>query len=371
MAVKAKYSKQLYEGMSILDLAPPERHADLKKLYLRVLSGKDERTEASFTLPDETIVCYENLFTPAYDTEGNVLGIVIRSTNISEKKQTVALIQEAEERWRFALDASNQAAWDWNMQTNEVIYSGSYKRLYGFERDELKNNLSDWEQRIHPEDRKRMEGAIEEHIASDNPYYESTYRLQVKNGDYKWIMARGKLLSKDSEGNPLRMIGTHTDLTESIKMQLDLKTMAERFTYAAKASAQALWEWNPVTGKAYVSQSFTELFGWAADPDHRFEQWHSYIHPDDKKQTVSNYYTALEKPDATIWQAEYRFQKQDGAYATVSDRAYILRDDTGKAIKVIGATQDITALQNHFPGLPYQFMVVNNYQANRTIHICI
>ncbi|MDQ6609500.1 MAG: PAS domain-containing protein, partial [Bacteroidota bacterium] len=142
---------------------------------------------------------------------------------------------------------------------------------------------------------------------------------------------------------PLRMIGTHTDITETIKIQEKLNTIAERFAYAAKATGQALWEWNAVTGEAYISPSFTELFGWVADNDHHFDQWHLYIHPEDKEQTIESYYETLKQPQASIWQAEYRFLKANNTYATVCDRAYIIRDESGKAIKVIGATQDISA----------------------------
>lgn len=341
--IKDKCGIIVLEGMSVLNLVPAERKPYIKELYSRVLSGQDERTENSFVLPGKATAYFENLFMPAFDARGTVIGVVVRSTNISEEKNIELRIKEAEERWRFALEAANQGAWDWNMQTNEVIYSGSYQKMYGFGSDELKSDLLEWESRIHPDDKLRMQQAIGEHIQSDDTYYESTYRLQLKNGTYKWIMARGKMVDKDSEGKPLRMIGTHTDLTETIETQKQLNTIAERFAYAAKASGQALWEWNALTGEAYVSPSFTELFGWEADTNQHFEQWHSYIHADDKKQTVKSYYSALEDTGANTWEAEYRFLKANGSYAVVCDTAYIIRDENGKAVKVIGATQDITA----------------------------
>lgn len=335
--------KNAAPGTSILELAPEERHPFLKSLYKAVLSGEVKKTETAIAGENGEKIFYENVFMPARRPDGEIVAVLVHSTDITEKKISDLTIQAAEERWQFALDAADQGAWDWNMQTNEVIYSSSYKNLYGFSDDELRNDLCEWQSRIHPEDKKRIDQDVMDHVNSNNPYYETTYRIRLKNNEYKWIMARGKLLSRDEQGNPLRMIGTHTDLTKSMQVEEEIREMNERFVYAAKASAQALWEWNAMTGHAYVSTSFTELFGWEPDQNRYFEQWRNYIHPDDAQQTVDSYFRQLDDPDATIWQAEYRFLKADGSYAVVNDRAYIIRGENGEVIKVIGATQDITA----------------------------
>ncbi len=339
--IKEKFGISIQAGMSILDTVPPERRAGLKALYQRVLAGAEERSESLLALPGQPDLYFENRFTPAYHDDGSIAGVTVCTSNISERKRAENKLKEAEERWRFALEAANQGAWDWDLVTDEVIYSSSYKKMYGFENDELKNHISEWELRVHPDDLQRMKAAIRDHVDSDDNYYESIYRLQLKNGDYKWIMARGKLIGKDEKGKPLRMIGTHTDLTASIETQNKLNAIAERFAYAAKATRQALWEWNAATGEVYMSPIFTELFGWEADGNNQFEQWHYYIHPDDQKQTVDSYYHTINKTVAENWEAEYRFLKKDGSYAVVIDKAYIIRDGD-KAVKVIGATEDIT-----------------------------
>jgi len=337
--------KNIHAGMPLIELVPPARWPALSTIIKDVLSGKSRVTESHSLSRYEGEKIYENSFSPARDKSGEIVGILIRSVDITPHKNAERAMQEAEERWQFAFEASNQAAWDWNMQTNEVIYSSSYKKLYGFLGDDLKNELSEWQNRIHPEDKGRIEKAVEEHTQSDNPYYETTYRIQLKNGDYKWIMARGKLLSKDEEGKPLRMIGTHTDLTQTMQTKAEIRKMNERFHYATKASSQALWEWDAQTGEAYVSPSFTEMFGWDVDENKHFDQWHQYIHPNDQKETIETYYHTLRHTNESIWQATYRFLRADGSYVFVSDKAYILRNKKNEAIKVIGATLDVTALK--------------------------
>ena len=343
--VASKFGITLRYGMPAMLLVSGKRQPAMKSLVAEVLQGRVQTIETGSPLLKERKEIYEHTFSPARNTSGEIIGLLVQCVNITKRKMAGQSIQDAEERWQFAFEASNQAAWDWNMQTDEVIYSSSYKKMYGFLSDELGNDVSEWQNRIHPEDRKRIEKAVEEHSRSENPYYETTYRIQLKNGDYKWIMARGKLLTKDGEGRPLRMIGTHTDLTETLKDKEEIRKMNERFYYAAQASSQALWEWDPLTGEAYVSSSFTRMFGWQVDDNRYFEQWHHYIHPDDRKATIDDYYNTLYKTQETIWQATYRFLKADGTYAVVSDKAYILRNPEKKVIKVIGATQDVTALK--------------------------
>jgi PAS domain S-box-containing protein len=338
-----KTGTSLSPGTDFLSITDPERVPMLKALFAEVLRGKKQKTEYSFALADGDTLHLENNLLPARTSEGDIIGIIVYSKNITEKKLAELKIKEAEERWQFALDAANQAAWDWNLQTNEVIYSTSYKKMYGFGGDELTNDVQEWYSRIHPDDRKLIESDLQSHLQSDNPYYETTYRIQFKGGDYKWILARGKILEWDAAGKPLRMIGTHTDLTETLEAEEQLRKMNERFVFASKATAQALWEWDAVTGQAYVSETFTQIFGWAADEDNYFEQWHHYIHPDDKEETINGYYHTLNNTANTTWEASYRFLKKDGSYAVVADRAYILRDEAGQAVKVIGATQDITS----------------------------
>ena len=105
-------------------------------------------------------------------------------------------------QWRFALEGGNQGVWDWNVQTGDIFFSDSYKKLYGYNPGDLKGRIEEWEMMIHPDDKQRMNYAIEEHMASAVPYYESTYRVKTKDGNYKWVLGRGMLM-RDENGKAL------------------------------------------------------------------------------------------------------------------------------------------------------------------------
>jgi PAS domain S-box-containing protein len=269
--------------------------------------------------------------------------VVVTFRNITQSHQEEQALRQFEERWRRALEGANQGVWDWDMKTNEVYYSPSYKKLYGFSDDDLSGMIGDWRDRIHPEDREKMDALINRHVQAESPYYETVYRIANREGKYLWIMARGIVLRKDTDGEPVRMIGTHTDISDRIEIEEELQKKIERFNHAAKASSEALWEWDIVSGDSFVSQNYTDLFGWTVDNDKRFEEWHDLIHPEDKEATIHDYYSCIANPEVQLWKYQYRYLKKDGTYAHVHDKAIILRDSKGKAVKVVGATQDISA----------------------------
>jgi len=131
-----------------------------------------------------------------------------------EKYVTSNAVEQNEERLRFALEASNHGIWDWNIATGELYFSPSWKRLFGFAENELTNHIEEWQNRIHPDDKDQLVHDLKVHFESNQPTYENCYRFRVKDGSYRWIQGRGKIVARAADGTPLRMIGTHTDVTE-------------------------------------------------------------------------------------------------------------------------------------------------------------
>ncbi|HJW16891.1 MAG TPA: PAS domain-containing protein, partial [Flavisolibacter sp.] len=132
------------------------------------------------------------------------------------------------------------------------------------------------------------------------------------------------------------------DVTPKVVTENELRKSNERFRLAAKASSEALWEWDVITKEAYISSTYTDMMGWRADEFRKFDEWYDYIHPDDKEETIRTYQDAIDNPNTERWEKEYRYLKSDGSYAYVNDKAVILRNNKGEAIKVTGALQNIT-----------------------------
>jgi PAS domain S-box-containing protein len=132
-----------------------------------------------------------------------------------------------EERLKLALLGSNQGVWDWNIITNEVYFSAAWKEMLGFKDDELQNDFCEWSSRVHPEDVAFANAEIAKAFKTKNSSYVCEHRVLCKNGTYKWIEARGKVISWLKNGKPARMVGTHTDIDELIKNRLLVKSQKE------------------------------------------------------------------------------------------------------------------------------------------------
>jgi PAS domain S-box-containing protein len=98
-------------------------------------------------------------------------------------------------------DSIGDGMWDWNIETNEVYYSYQWKKMLGFEDNEIKNDLEEWKKRVHPDDINGVYIKIQKHLNNETPVYTSEHRVLCKNGKYKWILDRGKVVKRDKDGN--------------------------------------------------------------------------------------------------------------------------------------------------------------------------
>lgn len=151
---------------------------------------------------------------------------------VGQRKKTEATLREAEERWNFALEGSRDGVWDWNVKTNEVFFSHRWKTMLGFTEDELENRFEVWSSRVHPDDIDQALDAIQKHLRGETPDYRVEHRVQAKDGSYRWILARGHVVTRDQAGAPTRMVGTNTDITE--------RKQAEQALQSAKEFAEEL-----------------------------------------------------------------------------------------------------------------------------------
>jgi PAS domain S-box-containing protein len=218
----------VHPGLSVLVMAPPERHNDLKALYADVFNGTIRKSETEF-MRDGKKYIFENLFKPAYDNRGEIVGAIVTSRDITETRNSEIFFKEMEERWLFALEGAKQGIWDWNIPKNEYHISESCKKLYGYEDDELSSNLTELFDLIHPDDRERVVKTLDDYASGKNPGYENTFRIRTRDGSFKWILSRGKIISRTSEGAAHRMIGIHTDISEQIRVAEDLRVSNDRY----------------------------------------------------------------------------------------------------------------------------------------------
>lgn len=136
-------------------------------------------------------------------------------------------LNRSEQRWHFALEGAGDGVWDWNPATGEVFFSKQWKLMLGYEDREIENNYEEWEKRVFPDDKGKVLELLQQHVRDETPVYISEFRMLCKDGSYKWILGRGKIMKRDAEGKPNRFIGTHTDISERKKVQEEIRKMNE------------------------------------------------------------------------------------------------------------------------------------------------
>ncbi|BAQ63680.1 PAS domain S-box protein [Geminocystis sp. NIES-3709] len=156
---------------------------------------------------------------------------VERALKESEAKYEITLttLQESEARWQLAVEGSGDGTWDWNPQTNQVHFSRQWKLMLGYDDDEIGDRIEEWSDRVHPDDIASCYEDIAKYLRGETTIYQNEHRMLCKDGTYKWILDRGQVIERDDKGQPLRFIGTHSDIHNRIQTELELKDSERKY----------------------------------------------------------------------------------------------------------------------------------------------
>jgi PAS domain S-box-containing protein len=154
--------------------------------------------------------------------------IMIQASIALRRLRSEAALRESETRLRLALSASKQGLYDLDIPSGKVIVNDDYFRMLEYQPGEFEETVSSSIERLHPEDREPVEKIYRAYLAGKIPEYRVEFRQRAKSGRWKWILSIGKLIEWDAEGNSRRMLGTHTDITESKANQQQLKKLLSR-----------------------------------------------------------------------------------------------------------------------------------------------
>jgi PAS domain S-box-containing protein len=147
------------------------------------------------------------------DINGNPMHFVSQIKDISARKKAESELKKSEQRWLFALEGSGDGVWDWDGKSDTVFFSAQWKRMLGYNEDEIGDKLTEWSDRVHREDIDKCYEDLNKHFRGETPIYINEHRLLCKDGTYKWILDRGKVIEWDEDGKPGRVIGTHSDIS--------------------------------------------------------------------------------------------------------------------------------------------------------------
>ena len=255
--------------------------------------------------------------------------------------QDITELRANEQRLTHALAATNEGVWDWNLSTDEVYFSPQWYRLLGLEpahepaRVELFLNI------VHPDDMPAVKRELDDHLSGKKDIKETEARLRMKSGEYRWFLDRGKVVERDDDGQPARMVGTITDITARKAAEEALHKSEARSHLLVRAANVALWDWDLVTETLYLSPEWKGQLGYADDElSSSYEEWESRLHPEDRESTLAA--VANCKAERSSCAVEFRLRHRDGSWRWIFTQAEVTRDTSGRAIRMVGSSIDIT-----------------------------
>ncbi len=256
----------------------------------------------------------------------------------------LAELESSEARWRYALEGAGHGVWEWDTVTDKVFFSRQWKAMLGYDEQEVGDSLAEWESRVHPEDLAATKAALERHFSGAEPVYRSEHRLRCKDGSYKWILDQGKVMSRTAEGKPLRVIGTHTDISGQRRSEQMLRLITDQLGFYLRSSPVVSYS-ILVEGSAvhpvWISENVIERLGYSVQEALRPDWWRSCVHPEDLEKSRRSFRAALRGPGKLLY--DYRFVRKDGGVVWVQDEFSVVRAGKGEGTQIVGALTDITA----------------------------
>ena len=203
---------------------------------------------------------------PVPDAKGVFRTIQIISQDITERKQAEEALRASQERLSLVIEGSNDGFWDWNVATGQAYFSPRYYTMLGYAPDEFPATYENWRSLIHPEDLAAAEETLRQHFEEKLPTYSPELRLRTRSGDYRWVLSRGKVVERDTEGKVVRMAGTHSDITERKQAEEAIKISERNYREIFNASNEAIFVHDMETGVILdVNRTMCEMFGYTCE----------------------------------------------------------------------------------------------------------
>ena len=277
---------------------------------------------------------------------------------VQKRFRTEAALRSSEERLALAMKGSDLGLWDWNVVTGHVIFSRRLVEMIGYTLEEVVPHVSTWTNWVHPDDLPHVMAAMNKHLEGQTEIYETEHRLKMKDGGWLWILDRGQVVERDSRGKALRAAGTHLNIAARKEAErllresyllleqrvtertAELMVSDERFRQLAENITEVFWMTDPDKNRMiYISPGYEQVWGRSSKVlDENPRAWLDAIHADDRDRILH----ALPKQAAGTYAEEYRITRPDGAVRWIRDRAFPVRDESGKVIRVAGIAADIT-----------------------------
>lgn len=261
------YPKDWFVGRSFLELTHPEdverdrgfiAHLTAQRLEQASVQKRYRRADGS--------VIYAHTSVAVLDRDGDRPTLLM-----SEVQDHTALhgaleaLRSSEERLAYALDASADGLWDWDVPSGQLFFNARWAEILGYAPDELEPHISTWEGLVHPDDRERADAALAEHIAGRSPVVSIDLRMRHRDGHWLWVHDRAKIVVRDANGSPRRIVGTHADISARLQERETLAAQKAVLDTVLSNIPILICFIRPDGSFEYVNRHWEETLGWSLE----------------------------------------------------------------------------------------------------------
>jgi diguanylate cyclase (GGDEF)-like protein/PAS domain S-box-containing protein len=274
--------------------------------------------------------------------DGEVERLIGTAIDITDRKHAEQQLKTNEERYALAAAATNDGLYDWNLVTDRVYFSPRWKALLGLEESDIGDSPEEWFERVHPEDLIWLRATLDEHASTGGKPFQIEYRIRDHSGAWRWMMGRG-LSTLDEGGEPNRIVGSQSDITDRKQAEEQLRLSEERYALAAKGANDGLWDWHIASGEVYFSPRWYHMLGIPGhDRRTSIRDWFDLVRNEDFAGLKAAVELHLSGGSEHL-EREIRMRHSAGAELWMLIRGVAIRDAEGTAVRMAGSMTDITA----------------------------
>ncbi len=273
--------------------------------------------------------------------EGDKKNFIAIILDITDRKKAQEELLSTSERLRLATSSVKMGIWDWDIVNDNLKWDDRMYQLYGVRRQDFSGALDAWQNGIHPDDALRANEDLQDALSGKREF-NLVFRVIWPDKSIHFIQANA-IVSRDEEGNAIRMIGSNLDVTDRKKTEEEILLANQRFEKVTEATNDVIWDWDIVNDMFYRSDAIEQFFGKKVKKSlKQTDFWTDSFHPDDVKKVDDSITRAISDSSVSNWEMEYRILNEEGEVFFVLDRGIIIRNEKGKAIRMVGAMANIT-----------------------------
>jgi len=322
---------------------PDKVRDEVKEAFSRIISGHlemDEYLEAVVLTNsgEARLIAWHNSI--LRDQDGSIIGILSSGEDITDQKTMEEALRESEERLNYVLEGSSDGFWDWHIESGEVRRNERWAQMLGYSFEDIAFTVPQWADLVHPADKDKAWRSITDHLEGRTPQHEYEYRMLTKDGAWKWILDRAKVVERDGNGAPIRMAGTHTDITERQKMEETLRESEERYRAVFDNAGIGIDLLDRDGRILQMNQSLSDMLGYSEE-ELRQLTFQDITYPEDREVSKSKL-EALMAGEIDFYRLEKRYLRKDRSFLWADLTTSAIRGPKGEHLGTIGVVSDIT-----------------------------